>query len=276
MPGYFPGDMTDPARLFEGAAPYYVRYRPPYPDALIKDVVTEFSLDGTGRLLDLGCGPGTLTLPLAQHFAETVALDPDEGMVAEAKRQPGAERIRWLVARAEDISPELGRFRVVSCGSSFHWMDRDLVLNKVAALLETEGGLALVGGASGWWDGAEDWQRVLTDVIRRYLGDVRRAGWSTFASYITEGERFEETLGRNGWELTFSRAYPVEQVWDVDGIVGHLWSTSFAGRVHFGDRVDEFERELRAELQTVRPDGRFVEVGACGLVCGRPPRQGPD
>jgi SAM-dependent methyltransferase len=263
--------MTDPTPLFEGTAPYYVRYRPPYPDAVIADLVDQFDLDGTGRLLDLGCGPGTLTIPLAPYFAETVALDPDEGMIAEAKRRPGAEGVRWFVGRAEDISAELGRFRLVTCGSSFHWMDRALVLGKIAQLLEPGGGVALVGGTSGWWDGEEDWQQVITSVIRRYLGDVRRAGWSTFAEYITEGERFQQTLERYGWPITFERGYPVELEWDIDGVIGLLWSTSFAGRVQFGDRVDDFERELRAELTALRPDGRFVEKDEFCLVCGRPP-----
>jgi hypothetical protein len=39
---------------------------------------------------------------------------------------------------------------------------------------------------------------------------------------------------------------------------------------HFGDRVDQFEAEVRAELLTVHPDGRFREDGMFGLVCGRP------
>jgi hypothetical protein len=57
---------------------------------------------------------------------------------------------------------------------------------------------------------------------------------------------------------------------DIDSLIGHLWSTSFAARPHFGERVDEFEAELRTELLRLHPDGRFVETGEFGLVCGRP------
>ena len=65
-------------------------------------------LDGSGRLLDLGCGPGTLTLPLAPHFAEVAAIDPDEGMIAEA-RKAGAANVDWRIGRAADLSSALGR-----------------------------------------------------------------------------------------------------------------------------------------------------------------------
>jgi hypothetical protein len=88
---------------------------------------------------------------------------------------------------------------------------------------------------------------------------------------VATAERFEEVLPRNGWRVEFYRDYPREHAWDIDSLIGHLWSTSFASRPHFGDRVEQFEAELRAELVALRPDGRFRETGMFGLVCGRPP-----
>ena len=43
-----------------------------------------FRLDGTGRLLDLGCGTGQLVIPLAAHVAEAVGMDPEPEMLVEA------------------------------------------------------------------------------------------------------------------------------------------------------------------------------------------------
>ena len=47
-----------------------VNYWPGFVDAL----TTALDLDGSGRLLDLGCGPGTVTLPLARLFDEAVGV----------------------------------------------------------------------------------------------------------------------------------------------------------------------------------------------------------
>jgi len=47
---------------------------------------SELGLDGTGRLLDVGCGPGSLTVVLAPLFASATGLDADPQMIAEARR----------------------------------------------------------------------------------------------------------------------------------------------------------------------------------------------
>jgi SAM-dependent methyltransferase len=260
--------VTYDETLFAGAAPYYSLYRAPYPPELIADIVAIFALDGTGRLLDLGCGPGTLTFPLAPHFAEIVAVDPDAEMIEEARRLDTEGRVEWRVMRGEDISPEMGTFRVVSAGSSIHWMDRDLVLARAAEMVEPGGGVALAGGGTPWLEGAEDWHGVVTRLIQRYLGEGRRAGRG-FSK--PSAERFEGTLERLDWRIELARGYEQPLEWTADTIVGHLWSTSFANRALLGGRADDFERELRAELRTLRPNDRFSETGVFGLVCGRPP-----
>jgi trans-aconitate methyltransferase len=261
------GETTDET-IFAGAAPYYALYRLPYPADLISDIVAHYGLDGTGRMLDLGCGPGTLTLPLAPHVESVLALDISPEMIDEARR--ASSQIDWRVMPAEEISPALGTFRLVTCGSSFHWMDRDLVLARVKEMLAPGGSIALAAGFGGSWEGKEDWQQTTTAIVKRYLGEPRRAGRSGFARYVNTNERFEECLPRNGWTVEMYRDYPREIEWDVDSLIGFIWSTSFASRPHFGDRVDEFETELRGELLRLRPDGRFRETGEFGLVCGRP------
>ena len=65
--------------LFAGTAQWYRRYRPPYGDEALAHVIGAFGLDRTGRLLDLGCGPGILAVPLSEHVSEVLAMDPDAG-----------------------------------------------------------------------------------------------------------------------------------------------------------------------------------------------------
>jgi ubiquinone/menaquinone biosynthesis C-methylase UbiE len=48
-------------------------------------------------VLDLGCGTGRHALWLADAGANVTAVDFSEGMLAEARRKPGAEAIRFLV-----------------------------------------------------------------------------------------------------------------------------------------------------------------------------------
>lgn len=128
--------------LFSGTAPYYARFRPGYPQAFFSDVITRFALNGTGRSLDLGCGTGQLTIPLAEHVEQAVGLDPDPGMLAQAAQQAraaGARNLTWIQGDAADLAGELGRFRLVTMGRSFHWMDRERVLRGLTGVVEDDG-----------------------------------------------------------------------------------------------------------------------------------------
>jgi len=67
--------------LFRGTAADYDRYRLGYPDALISYLRTDLALDGTGRLLDLGCGTGQVARALRPYFADVWAVDAESDMI---------------------------------------------------------------------------------------------------------------------------------------------------------------------------------------------------
>ncbi len=67
-------------------------------------------------VLDLGCGTGRHSLWLAASGAEVTAVDFSEGMLAEARRKPGAQAVRFVVHDLHEGLPfAAGTFdRVVS------------------------------------------------------------------------------------------------------------------------------------------------------------------
>lgn len=246
---------------FRGTAWYYARYRPGYPTEFIQHLVTRFRLDGTGRLLDLGCGTGQLTLPLARHVAEAVGFDPEPAMLAEAvalARAGGVTNARWVAGSSADLPrlrPALGAFRLATLGSSFHWMDRDATLRDLDALIVPGGGIVIAGSPS-LWTVANDWQQAVKEVIQRWLGATRRAGSGT---YSEPGERHERIIARSPFRRLETYRLTYQRVWDLDGIVGHLFSTSFCSPAVLGARRAAFERDLRATLSRLEPRGAFTE-----------------
>src|SRR6187397_157962 len=82
-----PFGMPTVERPYKGAAAYYAQYRPPYPAGLAPLLRDAFHLDGTRRLLDLGCGPGPVAIRLAPLFEQVVAMDPEPDMLEEGARQ---------------------------------------------------------------------------------------------------------------------------------------------------------------------------------------------
>src|SRR5579872_613884 len=97
--------MYDPT-LYQGSAAYYACGRPPYSRDLAATLAEELGLDGSGRLLDVGCGPGILTVRLAHLFKGAVGLDPDPAMIAEGRRaaqERDIANVTWIQARAEEL-----------------------------------------------------------------------------------------------------------------------------------------------------------------------------
>jgi len=133
--------------LFRGACAYYERGRLPYAPGFVETLTTVLGLDGSGRLLDVGCGPGIVTLALAPLFAEAVGLDPDQAMLDEAAKRTVRLEVadaHWLAARAEDLPAGLGEFRVAVFAQSFHWTDRDRVASTVLDMLKPGGAFVIM------------------------------------------------------------------------------------------------------------------------------------
>lgn len=55
------------------------------------------------KVLDLGCGTGLLTRALAAQGHEVVGIDPAPAMLAYARRQAGAELVKWTEGDADGL-----------------------------------------------------------------------------------------------------------------------------------------------------------------------------
>ena len=255
--------------LFAGAAPYYIEGRPPYAPGLADAMANALGLDGTGRLLDVGCGPGVVALRMAHLFAEVVGLDHDEGMLAEAARladEQGVRNARWVLARAEELPAGLGTFRAATFAASFHWMDRPLVARTVRTMLGP-GGAAVQVDAPAYRppESAAELAALphpppprdaIEDLRRQWLGSDRRAGQG-IRNTSPSGE--DEVFQAAGYAPMVVVTVPDGRVleWTADNLVAMALSSSSTAPHLFGDRLGEFEAELRALLLRESPEGLF-------------------
>ncbi|MEV8347391.1 class I SAM-dependent methyltransferase [Streptomyces niveus] len=264
MPDGWQWDST----LFRGSAAHYERGRLPYAPGLARTLAAVLGLDGRGRLLDVGCGPGIVTLAMAPYVAEVIGVDPDEDMLAQAARQAGlrgVDNARWVAARAEELPAGLGEFRAVVFAQSFHWTDRDETAAVVREMLVPGGAFVHVADlkeppapAAPLPRPAPPYERI-GELVRRYLGPVRRAGQGTLVNG-TPG-REDLVLARAGFVDFERHVVPAGDVVDrpADSVVAWVFSRSDSAPHLFGGRRADFERELRALLREAAPDGRFAE-----------------
>jgi len=233
------------ACLFKGAAQYYATYRPGLPISVASHLKNRFNLDGKGILLDMGCGTGQSTFALAPLFEKTIAFDNDVEMLAEAKlRDQKRLNIEWQLRSDKDLTINEGPYRLAIACRSFNWMDQYPLLKKLHHILEPGGGVALIGDGS-FWTGSEPWQKKIKEVIQSFLGEKRRAGK---AVYSAPDEPYIITLKNNNYLDPHIESIPIMRKWNIQSIIGYLYSTSFSARHLFGDRLNDFEKTIKNEL----------------------------
>jgi len=254
-------------QAFQSTAEYYSMGRPPYSELLAHTMEQELSLDGTGQLLDVGCGPGVLEIEVAGLFRQTVALDPEAGMLREGQRRcqrEGVENVRWLQGVAEDIlSLGVGPCRVITFGQSFHRVRQLEVAESVYDLLEQGGSLVLIsnevaGRPRPEGPGYPDIPHAaVRELIVDYLGEGTRQYLGPWLQGLAT--KFENTLlqTRFGGSRTIYVPGRPDLIRDVDTVVANYFSMSYSAPRLFGDRRVDFEADLRRLLREHSPTGLF-------------------
>jgi SAM-dependent methyltransferase len=244
----------DPHR-FRAAAPHYRGGRISYPPKLIRRVADLVGLGENDRVLDLGCGPGQLAIGFSYFANEVVGVDPEPEMLtiaAEAARGL-ASNVKFCEGSSFDIDRSLGRFRLVTMGRSFHWMDRPATLHRLDDMVEVGGAITLFGDRhinvpeNAWHD---EW-RVITE----------RYAQSDPAWQQRRAEPSHESVLLASRFSRLERVSLIAQhVSTVDRMVERARSMSTLSRQQIGAREDEVAHELRALLSGIATDGRITEV----------------
>lgn len=150
-------------------ADFYHRYRRGYPPAAIDTLTGAFGLTGHDIVIDLGCGTGQLTLPIAAWVRAVVGVDPEPDMLARARRASAEQHVTnvaWLLGADTDmpaLAALLGGQRVgaVTIGQALHWMGYRELFGTLAPLLRPGGGVVVVTNGTPLWLQDSAWSRAL-------------------------------------------------------------------------------------------------------------------
>lgn len=144
------------------AAVYHTR--PTYPPETFAKLA-ELLIDAPRNILDIGCGTGALArnlVPLADHVD---AVDISAAMIAQGKTMPGGDdpKLSWRVGRAEEVTSD-APYALMTAGDSLHWMDWDVLMPRLGALLSPHGSFAIC-----ILDAVHNpWEDELMNLIRQY------------------------------------------------------------------------------------------------------------
>ena len=128
-------------------AELYDRARPRYPDAVFQNLTALAHLDPGASLLEVGCGTGIATLPLAERGFRITCVELGGNLAAVARRNlKPFPAVRVDVAPFETWDAGGETFDLVYAATSWHWIDPDVRYRKAAELLKPDGSLAIIDG----------------------------------------------------------------------------------------------------------------------------------
>jgi len=258
--------------LYRGTYEYYVKYRPGIPKKVINIIVKHFDIKPTDRVLDIGCGTGQVALAMEGKCGEMVCLDPDPEMLKWAKKATKDCKMKliWINCSAEDLwklKEKLGTFKVATCSRAFHWMNQEQTLKSLVELTGEDGGVAVFSDRV-LWGGDEEWKQAVKRVIQKYLGE--NVGKE---KPIEPDELWENIIARSVFRFVKTHDVPIKRSWDVESIIGYIFSTAAAAPYLFGDQLDRFKEETKNILLSINPKGTFKETAVWSIVLGsRKPR----
>lgn len=131
--------------VFDENAALYDKARPGYPNKVFEDIARLAQLSTDSRILEIGCGTGQATMPLASAGYEIVAVELGENLAAIARQKMKTfPDVRIDIGPFEEWPLQERSFDLVISATAFHWIDPTMRMQKVARALRAGGHLALV------------------------------------------------------------------------------------------------------------------------------------
>src|SRR5262245_25037552 len=151
---------------FDDAAEDYQRTRPVCPASLFDDLIDQAGLKPSDRVIEIGCGTGQATVPLAERGLAITAVELGAELAAVARRRvAGFPAVEVVTSSFEDWPPPGEPASAVVAVNCLHWIDPDLRYAKPHSLLRP-GGAMVVAGCQ--WARPADAGQFWTDVQEDY------------------------------------------------------------------------------------------------------------
>jgi len=262
-------------QYFTGKARYYARYRGSYPAAVFDTIISHFNISSDSVILDLGCGTGNISLPLAIRGYTVYAVDSEPDMITEGKRCESESNplcpVRWIIGSDTTLAGlNLPPLKLCTMGRSFHWMDRHQTLKTLDTMIEPDGGIVCLDKKDAFHSTSNhQWGRVAISEIQDILGD----SWDYSGRFEKkEHIKHEEIFAQSSFTVIKRIEFEVHEEHTIEELIGQLLSYSYIHPVLLNERNAEFRDRMTRRLLEIQPGGVFVEESNVQLLIATRPK----
>jgi SAM-dependent methyltransferase len=209
--------MSDSTQRFSSKVADYVKYRPGYPEAVIKLLETECGLGRDSLIADVGSGTGILSELFLLRGYTVFGIEPNEAMRAAADNLlQDYKKFHSTDGTAEATKLTPHSVDLVTAAQAFHWFDQRRAAAEFVRILKPQGWAALI-----WNERRLDSTPFLgayEDLLLEFGTDY------TQVRHENVYDRIADFFAPQEFQLvTFENLQPV----DFDGLRGRLLSSSY-------------------------------------------------
>lgn len=203
--------MSEIARLFGNRAGAYASFRPQYPEPLFDWLAA--SSTHHERALDIACGNGQASRPLARYFRQVLACD---GSFEQLRAAPDLAGIDCFVADAQALPLAGASLDLIVVAQALHWFASPAFFAEARRLLKP-GGLFCA-----WCYGLLRIEPALDEVLDHFYWRTLNGCWPSGRASID--------AGYSDIQAPFTRMevpdFAIELEWDLQQLMGYLgtWS----------------------------------------------------
>ncbi len=232
----------------------YHRYRRGYPTAVLDALVDAFGLNRHDIVIDVGCGTGQLTLPLARRVGVAVGIDPEPDMLKRARRaaeDSEVGNIVWALGADSDL-PAVGRLlgaqsvAAVTIGQALHWMQPAELFAAIAPMLRPAGGVAVITNGTPLWLQRSAWSRAVRGSLQDWLGTTLT---STCGTDSASQRQYSDALVAAGFTVT-EQSIEYDDDLTLEQLVGGLLSAFPVDQLPPSRERQAFAEHVRDALPT--------------------------
>ncbi|SFV68484.1 2-isopropylmalate synthase [hydrothermal vent metagenome] len=202
------------------------------------------------KILDLGCGEGTLAEVIQEYKCEVIGVDLSADMVEKAK----AKNIEAYVMSATELAYE-NEFDAVFSNAVLHWVqDANLAIQEVKKVLKKEGRFVAEFG------GYENLKYLINAIEVVFEKHPEYGGFNN-PWYFPRTDEYKKLLEENGFEVELieivNRPTPIDDIYN--------WLSVFANGIIENiptDKHENFKNEVRELLKSkiyTQEDGWIVD-----------------
>lgn len=209
--------MTDNTKRFADHVNDYIKYRPSYPQQMLKVLEQRISFNKGKIVADIGSGTGLSSIPFLENGNKVFAVEPNEEMRAAQERMLAQfNQFTSINGTAESTTLADHSVDIIFSGQAFHWFDKIASKEEFRRILKPNGTIVLVWNSRSTRSAFQvAYEKILYDTIEEYKTvNHRNVDEKIISDFFLPQEVESATIANS-------------QVFDLDGLKGRLKSSSY-------------------------------------------------